>query len=558
MKGGRLPPISYRSAGLELDYGPLLLKPLCEEFGVLASLRRAARKLGLPKPAYFGALVWPGLLGGPPQRARAAHAVHRSLVWLRELGVSFMLMGLQGVRLLRAVFSKRLILPKVDLLWMGIGANEYGEHAKKRCFYWPEKVCSGLKILYVLPRMPSPPFRSVLASENVWWITKFDILRFCSKPVLATLVVRFLQAAFSLILPWKGSWVLRARLCGFHFEALAWDAFARALAVKAAMSAGGFWTSTTPDLIALRRNGVRTALWLYSANSIPFNHPGGKGWTNGKLRTVHEADRIYVWNERAAGWYRENLCHHPRNEVVVVGPVMCGDASKCAFGRPAPDARLRISVFDVTKPTGELASRMIALPLPAEYHEKFWRDLSQVLRELPETVLTFKPKRSSSSLLHEQVQSFAGLAGDAGLLASGRIELVADDADPYEAIARSDVAICMPFTSPALVAWHFGRVGIFYDPANVAAFHRFEDFGRFFPKSREELTSVLVEVAEKKKLGMTPEFPGNLSDIIGRSPMENPQKTILDDLRAWAVEGDICQSMVAQASLESRMEKAGV
>ena len=318
-----------------------------------------------------------------------------------------------------------------------------------------------------------------------------------------------------------------------HFDALAWDEFSRAVPVRLALTTPSNWTSTRPMLTALKAAGARTALWHYSANVIPLQHPQGRAYFNGRTRTVHEAERIYVWNEHVAEWHRENLCRHPRNEVISIGPVMCGDARLCSNRVRGPKDRLRIAVFDVSLPKGSLKN-LVGMPnLPAEYHETFWSDIEKMLKAFPETVLIVKTKRSIRSKIHAFASAFWKLIEDPALKNSGRIELIDDDADPYLAIARADVVISMPFTSPSLAAWHFGQIGIYHDPMGVVGPHRFQDMGRYFSRSYEALASLIAESMENKRRGTEPAMPGEMACFIGRKPMENPQEAFLRDLAAW-------------------------
>ena len=64
--------------------------------------------------------------------------------------------------------------------------------------------------------------------------------------------------------------------------------------------------------------------------------------------------------------------------------------------------------------------------------------MHRLLRDVPETVLILKPKRSRTSRLHEFSNSFSELVDSTDLAREGRLELIADDHDPYQAIAKCD------------------------------------------------------------------------------------------------------------------------
>ncbi|MBV9462962.1 MAG: hypothetical protein JO317_01930 [Verrucomicrobiae bacterium] len=519
-------PILFGAAGLELDYSQLLLKPLAEELHVPASILKMARKLGLRKPVYLGRLLWdrwPLGAGGVFGKA------HRFCVWLSELREAALLFGLQFTRIAIALGSRRVGFPGINAIYFGAGTPEFGRLGEKRSFYWPERIDCGLKFLYVLPRRPPQPFKRVLEEEGVCALSKFDVLKLCSKGRLLRLAGRLVATAAAIPFPARHSWRMRARLCGLHSEALTWDEVSKVIPGLAALDTSTTWNSTLPHLLVLEASGWKTAIWSYSANSMPICPRGSKRYYNGKLRMVHEARRIYAWSPHIARWNRENLCDGPRNRVVPVGPVMCGDPTRCQ--RPPPDdGKLRISVFDVSLPAGRLRKMMGVLPLPPEFHRAFWDDIPRLLADIPEAILVLKPKRSPRTGLHEFPPSFERL-----LDAAERVEVIQHDDDPYEAVARSHVAISMPFTSPCLAAWHFGRVGIFYDPIRWVEHHPFEGFGRFFPRSYDELLAAVREAWALAQDGRRPQFPGDLSDFIGPKPGENPQSALLSDLSRWAL-----------------------
>ncbi len=532
-QGGRGRMLLYRGAGLELDYASLLLKATADEAITLAGIRLLARKAGLHRTAYLGKMLWPKTGRSESRVPRLVAAIHAILTWCDELIGASARLAVQLGRIVLALVSPRRDGRGINTLWFGIMPNELGRYGKNKSFYWPSRLASPLSILYVLFRPAGAPLKRMLESENIRVVSQFHILTFCRKVRLLILGLRLGSAASQVLFSFEGSWTFRARLCAMHFDAIAWDEFARAVPVRLALTTPSNWTSTRPMLIALKAAGARTALWHYSANVIPLQHPRGRAYFNGRTRTVHEAERIYVWNEHVAGWHRENLCHHPCNEVVAVGPVMCGDARLC-FGK-APDSKegLHIAVFDVSLPRGSL-KKLVGMPnLPAAYHEVFWSDIARLLKAFPEIVLIVKTKRSIRSKIHAFTRAFWNLIEDPALRNSGRIELIDDDADPYLAIAKADVVISMPFTSPTLAAWHFGKTGIFHDSMGIVGPHRFQSMGRYFSRSYESLASLIAELQENKRKGIKPVVPPEMACFIGRQPMENPQEAFLRDLTAW-------------------------
>jgi hypothetical protein len=526
-------PLFYQSAGLRLDYAPLLLKSVADELIRYVGLRFSARRLGWARPSYFGRLLWPGLRGRMEKGGAVVRFIHRFTLWLDEMQMAFGRLGLQMARIAIALLTPRRPAQGINTVWLGVGPEDYRKYGEKRSFYWPDRVKSALKVLYILSYPPKRAFQKVLAEEAVCWASQFHILQFCGKGRLLDLAFRLLRAAAALFLPWRGSWILRARLCGMHFESLAWDAFARDVRVRAAFTVASSWTSTRPVLVALKNAGAKTGLWHYSANVIPVHHRGGKPYCNGRWRTVHEADRIYVWNRHGAEWHRRNLCDHPRNEIVISGPVMCGDAGLCLRSREPADKRLRIAVFDIPTPAGK-KRRQIGNPhIPDEYFTVFWQDVRRLLDDLPESVLVLKPKRSLEDLNRSFAEVFLELVRDKSLIDSGRVQLIDDDADPYEAIAACDVALGMPFTSPVAAAWHFGRVGIYYDPTRIIAADHFLALEKYFCSDYAALLLLLREAGDAKRNGVNIAGPDEIGRFTGRNAGDNPQEVFLGDVSEW-------------------------
>ncbi len=537
-KIGTLSPVTYESARLRLDYSPLLLKDIEDELITLVSIRAVARRLALPRPVYLGRLLWPK--GGDKILSRAwqVRILQRFLVWCEEFRYAVLRLGLQGARLFFALKGGRCDFGRINTLWFGVCTNEYGKYGEKRSFYWPERVSSGLNILYVLSYAPDAKFACVLAEEKVRWVSQFHVLRFLNKSQLVRVTWKLFRALAVLPFPWRGSWTLRARFCGLHFDSIIWDEIARALPVKAAVTTCSTWTSTHPILTALRAAGVKTAIWDYSAFAVPFHHHGGKPHHNhGGHRAVHEAERIYVWSPHLAEWNAENLCHNPRNQLVPVGPVMCGNARLCLEKGWHSDGKFRIVIFDVSRVSGELEKKVGSLYIPAEYHDSFWKHMQRLLQDFQDTVLVVKPKRSVQSRHHAFSPAFFEILEGREWGSLGRVELIEDDADPYLAIAKADIAIGMPLTSPIFAAWHFNRIGIFYDPFGIVGSHLYSEMGRYFCKSYQALNALVQEVRQDKQMGRVVNLPREMVSYVSPVPMENPQETLLKDLSNWALDG---------------------
>jgi len=547
-----VPEVLFRCAGLELDYAPCLLKAIANESNTLIGFRAAARRLGLGRPVYFGRWLSPDFRRGLSGVSPALRALVGFRQWLGEMASALGSLALTAGQIGIALFSLKRDGTKIRTLWLGIGTNEFGRLGQKRSFYWPERLGRELEILYVLPRVPKPHFRSELAQDGVRWSSQFHLLQFCDKSQLIRAALKVAWTACLMFVPWRGSLRWRARMSGLHFESLAWSALAATLRIELAVTSSSNWRSTRPILVLLKHAGAKTALWYFAANAVRFQHPGGSWTANGRFKAYHEADRIYVWNRHSRDWIHRNLCHSPENEMRVIGPVMNGDASLRMNARGASQSRTWISIFDVSMPSGGQESFFGALNLPENYYQTFWNDMIRLVRDIPELGLILKPKKSLKSAKRTFTDSFWSLLNDTELLTAGRLELVDDDADPYLAIARCDAAIGMPFTSPCQAAMHSGKTGIYYDPTGIVAVHHFGDLGRFFCRSYEEIATLIREVVENKVRGGAPLLPERVSTFAGSIPGSDPQEVFLKDLSDWIGEPASGRVVLRRETSEAR------
>jgi hypothetical protein len=217
------------------------------------------------------------------------------------------------------------------------------------------------------------------------------------------------------------------------------------------------WMTDLPD----RR--FKTYMTLYSLNSatIMFKdnplvaaHPG--------IRHLR-ADLIYIWDARYEQALNEDGVHC---KTQVVSPVLWYLPEPVPKKRVAPVCRF--CVFDVSPVrTDALRSRgMLGNYYTVEVMKKFLDDILAVAQEAGrllgcEVEIVIKHKRTPSPT-HDR--SYFTYVNDLSV-AHPNFRLTEEDANLFSLIADSNVAIVIPFSSPAYVANHLGVPAIYYDPS---------------------------------------------------------------------------------------------
>ena len=208
-----------------------------------------------------------------------------------------------------------------------------------------------------------------------------------------------------------------------------------------------------------RRRHATHMVW-YSQNCIPFVYAFDPVRTQLPNHRHMAFDETWVWTE-GFGDYIRSL--GTRARIHVVGPIVF------YLPKAAPsdhDGALRVMVFDVTPVRREVARRIGLLYnyYSAENLLKFITDIVTAAARTEEKLgrkvrLVLKHKRS-----HEPTRDPGYVAAIERFTEAGALQLESPDTNVYALIARADVVIAVPWSSPVYVAQNAGKPALYYDP----------------------------------------------------------------------------------------------
>ncbi len=215
---------------------------------------------------------------------------------------------------------------------------------------------------------------------------------------------------------------------------------------------------------ALPGRRYRAHMVWYSQNSVPVVYAADPLDTPLPNFRFIKTDEMWVWTE-GFRTFLENLgC---RAAYHVAGPILWYLPE--AGGARRPD-EIRVAVFDVTPLSDEAALRM---GLIGNYYSTavMTRFIEDILHACAETERTTR-RRVRVLLKHKRdyrpahdpryVSLIRGHSGP-----GKAIEPVPMDSNMYSFIYGCDLAVVIPYSSPALVALDIGRPAVYYDPTTA-------------------------------------------------------------------------------------------
>ena len=224
-------------------------------------------------------------------------------------------------------------------------------------------------------------------------------------------------------------------------------------------SAQALWMEALPG----RR--YRTHMVWYSENSVPIVYSDDPVDTPLSNFRFIKVDETWVWTRGFQNFLEKLGC---RAIYHVVGPILwyLPEAPE-----PQGNDEVRIAVFDVTPVCDDVALRIGAID---NYYStaNMVRFIEDILYACAETERIIG-RRVRILLKHKRSYKPAHDAGYISLIEkiSGpgqAVELVSPDANMYSLISGCDLALVIPYSSPAHVATSLGRPAIYYDPAMTA------------------------------------------------------------------------------------------
>jgi polysaccharide biosynthesis PFTS motif protein len=195
-------------------------------------------------------------------------------------------------------------------------------------------------------------------------------------------------------------------------------------------------------LYSIWKNTTSSSMIWYSGNSIPINHVGRfRELADESFYDISHADSHYVWSDA----HKTYLQSFTQSKVIKIGSMMF--YPKEISNRPVKDFTLLI--FDVTPTIHRSYQKSIyssALML------NFLQDLEYVQNYLKTTNVQpicweLKPKREyTKHHCSEYVSKLQRM----------KLDLIDPKVDLYQCIENANFVVCVPYTSPAIIAQELG------------------------------------------------------------------------------------------------------
>ena len=208
----------------------------------------------------------------------------------------------------------------------------------------------------------------------------------------------------------------------------------------------------SPPLIFKSEVQASRVMYWYSDNSIQISAKGSSSRDYSYL-CQRDIETHFVWTN---SWARMLSKFNKASVIIPFGPVLFEPLKQKKISRLASNDLKNILIFDVTPK--EFADPM------SYYSEKimtsFISDIIEVVLDVcPSATLRLKPKREYSR---------SDSIGYRNYLASksGFIKQLKSDSEIQREILNSDLVICIPFTSPGLVAAALGIPTIYYSASS--------------------------------------------------------------------------------------------
>lgn len=247
------------------------------------------------------------------------------------------------------------------------------------------------------------------------------------------------------------------------------------------------------DLLGRR---FTTHMVWFSTNSTPLRYASdGVRADHPSFRHIR-IDVSWVWTGKFVEYLRGLGVAGAMN---VVGPILWYLPERSR--PPRSDHAIRIAVFDVTPVKPELERRLGIVYrnyYRTDHVVSFVEDVlaaRQALEELTgkRVLVSLKPKRPYGPI-HDP--RYIGFIEQVKKSLPG-VGVVPPETNVFSLIAASDVAVVIPYSSPAYVASHLGRPAVYYDPTEELLPSYEESPWITFVAGRGNLIKTLAAVVDK-------------------------------------------------------------
>jgi hypothetical protein len=405
-----------------------------------------------------------------------------------------------------SLFKARVTIEKGMIFWLGISSQEMPGTENSLNFAWAALygTVNRNDIIYFTPVTPDEKQSRYLSEKGIRWVPVMEVFRLI--PVTLCLRALFsstIQLIRRLLTP--SGFIAGIQKTQLLIRASVWNEivmFAKPRVYVTSTSAS--WPER-PELAVMKRHGVRSVIWAYSANSLQFS-VGDSGFRDlGIMRSVILSNEFWVWNAAYKKWLEKRHVNTDgnRSDIRVVGPIMCGNsewlhhesaASKRVLG--LPDKGVCIGVFDMPAVNTVWRDRFGGGPgmLAFEDYQEFCAGIRTILDYVPGCYALIKMKRYLNDIYRDFPDTLRQLIDPNGrYIKEGKVFLADINIDPFLPVASSDVAVGMTYTSPVLAVRSMGRPGWYYDPRRRANYPSHKGLREITVQSSEELVRLVSE-----------------------------------------------------------------
>jgi len=218
-----------------------------------------------------------------------------------------------------------------------------------------------------------------------------------------------------------------------------------------------FITSQTqilaPALVFKFSRGSKKVMYWYSNNSTQISRQSNQHMDYSYL-SQPQISSHFVWT---SSWGEILKERNRQSQVMSIGPIIFRDLSEYRRSAERKSEQIKtVTIFDITpkKSAGEQAFYSDRIVM------KFIQDLRMAINSrYPSALIRLKPKREYSSEDSFKYQDF--LAAQ-----SPDLIFLGWDSNIIDEILKSDLVICIPYSSPALISKFLGVPTVFYSPSS--------------------------------------------------------------------------------------------
>lgn len=286
----------------------------------------------------------------------------------------------------------------------------------------------------------------------------------------------FKQIFFFLIFDWPSILLLRENFINSKFKYQNSE-----FLPKKYLFHNSNWTYRPAWTYEVEKFGTRIELYFYSVNITPFNSYSVKGIPYYGYKSMNWPYYL-LWDNFQADYL--NLITSKENSYKIIGPVNFSNQNNFYFNK----RKKTIAVFDV-QPLRDTIYKLTG-GIELNYYtidncKNFIIDIFQMCNENGFDII-YKKKRDVGKLLHLEYKNLINKLTESDFFFS-----IDECASLIDIFKYTDIVICQPYTSVAIIAKIYGKNVIFYESSDILLPNDFSTHQIPFVKTRKHLESFI-------------------------------------------------------------------